>query len=134
MQKINLWFYSVFPNLLFFGAFGFFIVKEAATYINAKISGDAFLYILPIYIIFFAIFSYNSTRKILLPCASFGISIFAFLMITDYYTAAFSGLYDYSGSIWKGVILIFLIFSIVPTVALLLIQLLVKFIYKKLKK
>ena len=134
MEKIKPWLYIILPNLLFFGFFGGAIILEAATHINTNNTGDAFLYLLPVFIVFYSFFTYKNTRKIFLPTLFFGITLFAFLFITDYYTAAFSGFYNYSSDIILGILLIFLIFTIVPTIVLLIVQLIIKYLFKKLNK
>lgn len=134
MQKIKPWLYPVLPNIMFFGLFCGAMIYEAATHINTNQTGDSFLFLLPVYIIIYAIFTYKSTKKVLLPNLCFAVFMFAFLIITDYYTAAFSGFYDYSSDIITGVLFIFAIFTVVPTLLLLLIQLLIRFIYTKMKK
>lgn len=134
MANIKHWIYFVLPNLLFFGLFCGGMIYEAATHINANETGDIFLFLLPVYIIFYAFFTYKNTKKIMLPNLCFAVIMFAFLIITDYYTAAFSGFYNYSTDILIGILLIFTIFTVIPTLALLLIQLMIKFFIRKIKK
>ncbi len=134
MEKLKPWLFSILPNLLFFGFCGGAIVWEASLHITTKQTGDAFLVLLPIYIIFYAFFTYKNTRKILLPLISFFVFLYTFLLLTDYLTAAFSGFYTYSTEILTGVMIIFGIFTLVPTLLLLVIQFIFKWVLKKLNK
>ncbi len=134
MEKLKPWLYIILPNILFFAFFSGAIIVEAATHINTNETGDVFLYLLPIYIVFYSFFTYKNIRKIFMPTLFFGITLFAFLFITDYFTAAFSGFYSYSNDIILGILLIFLIFTIVPTIVLLIVQLIIKYLFKKLNK
>ena len=134
MEKFKPWLYSVLPNLLFFGLFCVAIILEAAKHINTNQTGDVFLYILPLFIIFYSWFTYKNTRKIVIPVLSFAAILLIFLFITDYYTAAFSGFYVYDSDILLGISIIFIIFTLIPTVILLILQFIIKLIYKKLNK
>ncbi len=134
MEKLKPWLFSILPNLIFFGLCGGAIVLEAAIRITAKQTGDAFLILLPIYIIFYAFFTYKNTRKIILPTVCFAVLMYSFLLITDYYTAAFSGFYIYNKDILLGVSIIFGIFTLVPTVVLLILQFIFKWVLKKFNK
>lgn len=134
MNKLKPWLYSVLPNLFFFGFFCGAIIWEAATHINTNETGDIFLYLLPVFIVFYSWFTYKNTRKIITPIICFAPIMFAYLFVTDYYTAAFSGFYVYNSDVLLGISIIFAIFTIVPTIVLLLLQLLMKFIFKKLNK
>ncbi len=134
MEKLKPWLFSILPNLLFFGICSGAIVWEASIRITTTKTGDAFLILLPIYIVFYAFFTYKNTRKILLPLISFFVFLYTFLLLTDYFTAAFSGFYTYSAEILKGVMIIFGIFTIIPTLVLLILQFLFKWVLKKLNK
>ncbi len=134
MEKLKPWLYSILPNLLFFGFFCGAIIWEAATHINTNETGDIFLYLLPVFTIFYSWFTYKNTRKIIIPVILFAVTLFVFLFVTDYYTAAFSGFYVYNSDVLLGISIIFVIFTLVPTILLLLLQLLIKFIFKKLNK
>ena len=134
MEKLKPWLYSILPNIFFFGFFCGAIIWEAATHINTNETGDIFLFLLPVFVVFYSWFTYKNTRKLVIPTICFAVILFLFLLITDYYTAAFSGFYVYNYDILLGIIIIFTIFTLVPTIALLLLQLIMKFIFKKLNK
>lgn len=134
MEKLKLWLYSFLPNLLFFGFFCGAIIWEAATHINTNETGDIFLYLLPVFLVFYSWFTYKNTRKVAIPTVCFAVIMLVFLFVTDYYTAAFSGFYVYDKDILLGITIIFSIFTFVPTIALLLLQFLMKLIFKKLNK
>lgn len=134
MEKLKPWLYSILPNIFFFGFFCGAIIYEAAIHINTNETGDIFLYLLPVFVIFYSWFTYKNTRKFVIPILSFAVIMFTFLLITDYYTAAFSGFYVYNKDILLGISIIFVIFTLVPTLILLLLQFLMKFIFKKINK
>ena len=134
MERIKPWLYSVMPNLAFFGILSGAMILEAATHINTNATGDAILYLLPFFLLFYSWFTYKTTKKFVIPIVSFAVIMFSFLLITDYYTAGFSGFFVYSDDIIGGILLIFAIFTAVPTLALLLLQLIMKFIFKKILK
>ncbi|MBQ3547729.1 MAG: hypothetical protein IJA44_04570 [Clostridia bacterium] len=131
MDKLKPWLYSILPNIFFFGFFCGAIILEAATHINTNETGDIFLYLLPVFLIFYSWFTYKNTRKFAIPVVCFAVIMFVFLFVTDYYTAAFSGFYVYNNDVLLGVSIIFAIFTLVPTITLLLLQLIMKLIFKK---
>ena len=134
MEKLKPWLYSVLPNIFFFGFFCGAIIWEAARHINTNETGDIFLYLLPVFLIFYSWFTYKNTRKFVIPAASFAVIMFIFLFLTDYYTAAFSGFYVYNSDVLLGITIIFVIFTLMPTITLLLLQLIMKFIFKNINK
>ena len=134
MGKYKDWWYSLIPNLVYFGIFGFLIYWLNLNKYNVAYIGEAWLYILPIYIIGYAIFTYKFLRKILIPCVSFAAVNMAFYVIVDYYTRAFSivqtGWFDKIFSI----LFIFLIQTVLATAVLLIVQFTTKFVFKLFKK
>ena len=121
------------PNILFFGILGGVIIWNPTFSINRNAVGETFLYLLPVYMVLYSFLIYKFVRKILLPVISFSVMIFLFYIITDYFTGAFSQM-SYSTDVIMGIILIFLIFTVIPTAILLLLFFGLKLIFKKLNK
>ncbi len=134
MEKNKDWWYSLIPNLIYFGIFGFLIYWLNLNKYSVSYVVDAWFYILPIYIIGYSIFTYKTLHKILIPCVTFAVVNMVFYVIVDYFTRVISIVQTNWFKNLPLILLIFLLQTLLATAVLLIVQFVTKFIFKLLKK